>query len=626
MFKKNFFLWCVLLCIYTNYGYVNAQLSKIDSLQTVLNSTTNKEERFNILNELTKAMIRQNHKNLIPSLKNYITLAKELEEYDKMASKSRFLIQQQLMKGENKKGLQLCDSMLSYQSKFKELKSKAHIILKRGAIYFTELSYEKAIEDYQLAADLFLQSKDSIFAADAHFFSGTAYSNLGDFVKAIKEYEIAIELYEKLKDYSYMFKTIKDLDIIYRRNGLRDLANEKLPALIAKSKKYKALDVLSLFYLSYSEESIKDNQLGLATQYLDSAKKYAPYIKDIILKQLNEFQVNSLALRLSLKKNDMLAADSLYLEKLKIEEDLKQKKITNSLLRDKVDYLMKKNRLPEALTVILEYESYTKNSTGKNNDLLESEKLLATIYEKLGQYKKAAVHSRKYVKLKDSIHKSSLTNALAFHQTKFETAQKEKEILKQENIIQQLEAAQEIAKSKRNTIVALSFSILLIVLGLWRNEQQKKKKLQEKLVKNKEELTSFTNELLQKSKEQEVLKAQLESLKGAVTEKEAVNTVQDLITAKILTKRDWYIFKEKFTNVYPNFLKNIKEKGYNLTKAEERLVALEKLGLDNTEIANMLGVSVESVFTNRYRLRRKINVPKKISLIQFLEDTEKLTA
>ena len=146
---------------------------------------------------------------------------------------------------------------------------------------------------------------------------------------------------------------------------------------------------------------------------------------------------------------------------------------------------------------------------------------------------------------------------------------------------------------------------------------QKRKQLQEKIIKNKKELTNFTTQLLQKSKEQESLQVQLEALKEKVTEKEAVTSIQELVASKILTKEDWYTFKEKFTNVYPNFFLDIKNKGYKLTKAEERLVSLEKLGLDNAEIANMLGVSVDTIFMSRYRLRRKIQAPTEVSLIEY---------
>lgn len=95
--------------------------------------------------------------------------------------------------------------------------------------------------------------------------------------------------------------------------------------------------------------------------------------------------------------------------------------------------------------------------------------------------------------------------------------------------------------------------------------------------------------------------------------------LHDLIAGKILTKEDWYSFKEKFNQVYPLFFNKIKEKGIKLTNSEERLVSLEKLGLDNNQIAKVLGISLDSVFVNRYRIRKKVNAPKGITILEFLE-------
>ena len=44
----------------------------------------------------------------------------------------------------------------------------------------------------------------------------------------------------------------------------------------------------------------------------------------------------------------------------------------------------------------------------------------------------------------------------------------------------------------------------------------------------------------------------------------------------------------------------------------------EKLNIKTNEIANMLGVSYKSVITARYRLRKKLDAPAEMELIDFL--------
>lgn len=592
---------------------------EIDSLQRVVETTSGKPAKLKVLDQLTRAMIRGNHKNLIPRLQEYVALAKELKEYDLMASKSRFIIQQYIIVGEIKKGKELCEAMLAFKPHFKKKNSEAHLLLKRAGLKSSELDYHNAIGDFDKAAALFLEAKDSIFSADAYFFSGQASSNSGDFITAIEKYEKAKDLYEILKDYNYMFSVAGESLLLYRRIGLRDIANEKTSVELEKAKALKANFFVGFCYLSLAEEALKDQQLQVAKQYLDSSEAYNKYNKDITTVSSRGMQYKAVLLRSLLAEKNMKAADSVYGELLEVEKKIRNKYLLSSVKPDKVKYLLEKKRYREALSLLGDYKGVSSNSGVENLYGIEVEKLLGEIYEKLNNPNKALEHQKNYNQLRDSVNKQTLLNAFAFHQTRFETAEKEKELIKKEAAITELEKDKELASSKRNTLVAILFSVILVAVGIFWWERRKKKELKRALDRNTKELTTYTQQLLERSKEQQSLKNQLEELKEQVTEKNIVDTVQELLSSKILTKDDWYVFKDKFVKVHPSFFGNIKSKGYKLTKAEERLVALEKLGLDNQEIANILGISVESIFISRYRLRKKIKAPKEISLVEYLD-------
>ncbi len=120
--------------------------------------------------------------------------------------------------------------------------------------------------------------------------------------------------------------------------------------------------------------------------------------------------------------------------------------------------------------------------------------------------------------------------------------------------------------------------------------------------------------LSDKSKVKETLTRELEELKTENRRERYGKKLQYLASIKILTPDDWYTCKHKFTMVYPTFFANLKNKNYELTKSEERLLAMEKLDLDNTEIVNMLAISQNSVIRSCSRLRKKINAPKGCSI------------
>jgi DNA-binding CsgD family transcriptional regulator len=610
----------ILLFLSTFVIGINAQ-NKVDSLKNVLTSLSSQKEKLQTLDLLTKQMIRKNHSEQKEYISQYMTLAKELEEYDLMAIKSRFLIQQHIYAGNNKKALKLCDSMLSYKDKFKLAKSEAHILLKKGGIMFALQDYNPSITFYDASAELFMKSKDSIFAADAYLFSGQSYNNIGKFVTAIKKFTLVSELYEKLKDYGYMVYADTQIHALIRSHGLVVEADNLLFESVKKAKKYKTHDELpDLFLHIVRQKGIYQGNLSLARKYLDSAKITLSNVKDKQRNKSLNIIYYATETRYFLALNDMKNADISFQKLLEVEKKFNIDKAKHDSDGLKIIYYTKKKRYSKALSYLKGYKDQLSNlKTSYSSNHLVLEKSLSEIYAGLGNNKKTVKHLNNYVKIKDSINKLAAVSSFTFHQAQFKTLEKEKEIIEQEAEIQQLESTKVLNESRRNTLLAILFSIVLIFLGIWWKGRIRRKQLTLEIARNKEELKLFTQQLIQKSGEQEVLKEQLEKLHIENKEKESISIIGDLAASKILTKDDWYYFKEKFVKVYPKFFTNIQKEGYQLTKSEERLVALEKLELDNYEIAKMLGVSTDTIFMSRYRLRKKINAPKEISLINYFE-------
>ena len=81
-----------------------------------------------------------------------------------------------------------------------------------------------------------------------------------------------------------------------------------------------------------------------------------------------------------------------------------------------------------------------------------------------------------------------------------------------------------------------------------------------------------------------------------------MQTIQNTV---LLTETDWTEFKILFDPLFPNFFIQLIKAYPELTQAEIRLLALEKLNLLDKEKGNMLGISADSVKKARYRLRKK---------------------
>ena len=78
------------------------------------------------------------------------------------------------------------------------------------------------------------------------------------------------------------------------------------------------------------------------------------------------------------------------------------------------------------------------------------------------------------------------------------------------------------------------------------------------------------------------------------------------------------MFKEAFDSADNNFLKKVKESHPVLTPNDLRLCAYLRLNLSSKEIAPLLNISVRSIEIKRYRLRKKMNLPHEMGLVEYL--------
>ncbi|WP_299557420.1 hypothetical protein [Seonamhaeicola sp.] len=599
-------------------GLTYAQ-SKSDSLLLRLESASDKNDYYHILDTLSKEMVRSNHPQQITYLKEFVELALKKEAFDAAASRSRFIIQWYIYRGENKKAFALIDSMLAYKPKFTKPNSEAHLLLKRGGVYFAEFDYVSAIKDYKASIPLFLKSKDSIYMADAYFFTGQAALNANRFVDAVLNYEKAYELYSILNDFSYTVHVGANLVELYYRNGLEEEATKKREGLIALCVERESFGLLVTLYNNYAVYLLRHKQYPESYKALELSREAKEHSGDDINEhygKINDLiELESLYCLYYLRQNNLEVAKQ-YLDKaVLLESQLGNKNAKMYLSYFKALYYKKVGDFDKALEIAMAYKNQVTNNRFSYNSI-EIEKLLGELYRSFNDFKKADEQMQLYTRLKDSIYNVSAANLLAYHQARFDTRQKEKTMqeLKNDNVV----------ISERNKLLwILFFSLTGLAIAVILYIKLKNKRICKKLnsIINQNQ-NMFTFQLFKKAEEQKVLSEELQKLKNSLDKNAVDNEIkhmENLLSSKILTHSDWECFKHRFTLAYPHFFIKLKSKNYHFTNSEERLLALEHLKLSNEEIANMLGISVRSVITSRYRLRKKIAVPKKLSVLEYLD-------
>jgi len=82
---------------------------------------------------------------------------------------------------------------------------------------------------------------------------------------------------------------------------------------------------------------------------------------------------------------------------------------------------------------------------------------------------------------------------------------------------------------------------------------------------------------------------------------------------------EWKIFEHNFNQVHEEYFNKLKANYPNLTQRDLRICAYLKMNLSTKEIVPLLNISIRGIETQRYRLKRKLNLEKNDSLRGFLQ-------
>jgi DNA-binding NarL/FixJ family response regulator len=96
------------------------------------------------------------------------------------------------------------------------------------------------------------------------------------------------------------------------------------------------------------------------------------------------------------------------------------------------------------------------------------------------------------------------------------------------------------------------------------------------------------------------------------------NKLMKTVNTELNVKKDWQKFDNQIQNLYPEFWQKLNEKYPELSRNERQLCLHVKNGKSSLEIAKILSVSVRTIETARYRLRKKLNIPPDIELVDFI--------
>jgi signal transduction histidine kinase len=400
----------------------------------------------------------------------YVDFAIQLKDYTKatqMTLRLFYLLNTQL--GHRERALNLIEKVEAHVDELEDSYLKGGIFIKKAGGYFNGKDYQKSIDYYSKAIELY-EDKDSIYIADAVFFRGQAHFETGNFLESMNDYQLASQYYENLGDKEYASYTFASIISIYGANGFTEKAIEERKKLIKKKLAAGLEEGLSVDYYnqyaSYKKtDSIKKQEENLLKS-LEYAKKFNNSLGnlDFIYVTLARFYLDT---DLQKSKEYLDQAKELVEEREKNTLSYQRYQIAEAFY---AKALGKHQQAIETLTQVL---PQVKKSSDASM-IMQIHQELSEAYAAQGDHEKALSSYKTYTQMKDSIFNRTKTNALAYYQTLYETEKKESEIQRQQSAIDVL-AAQN--KNSRRLMVFGGIGLLLIflIILLYRNRFYLKK-------------------------------------------------------------------------------------------------------------------------------------------------------
>lgn len=455
-----------------------------------------------------------------------------------------------------------------------------------GVAHWARGSYDDGLKYLFEGLEVYRSLEDSLGQGNCLMNIGLIYSDRYDHERALSFYFDGLKIFEKIGAKGRAATTYTKIASVFIEQGNNDASRDFLS---------RALQIHELNQFQYGLMEVF-NRLGV----------------------LNTRQ----------KKYD---SASYYLNKsLLISDEINDVEGKTKSLINCAELNMDLSKWEKAEDYLQEAQSSAKK-IGSLKWLTEIYNHLQIIYRNKGDLKQALFFFDQYLQVKDSIFNDQIINNISRLESELATAEQKRQLDAREQQIVILKQEADLQSVKILALIIMVLAILSLAFLINRNRRKTAKmreqraleeaaNAKEQLEYKNRELMSYTVNFIQKNQLFEELISTIQSLK----KKHTTNVNKDLTGVEKVVKRhlqvdrDWEDFKLRFENLHSGFFEKLLEATPSLTNKDLKLSVLVKMNFSIKEIAEMMGISAESVKTSRYRLKKKLNLPQEQNLNDFL--------
>lgn len=349
-------------------------------------------------------------------------------------------------------------------------KTKSHQLIAQsysnlGGVYLRKENFKKSEESYQKAIQIRTLNKDFEGVAKAKINIGNIYASKQDYVPATKYFIQAIQYFEGKND-TIVSLTKGNLGLIFFEMKNYSKAIKYLEESTSFLKKNDMKQGLCHTYLSLGDVYLdKKDTLKALLSYKTSLENCKSCKDNLGISTLNQ-RIGAVH---SAKGNSLQAKKYYQISEQLLKELNSEIEKTNIWLSKSEDFIQQK-KYNEAYKLLIQIKN-THKELASDKYLLETYKKLSLVCMYQGIKDSSAFYLNNYSNLKDEKLKTSVLEQTAELETKYQTAEKEKQLLQKEAE----------TKKKTTTIIILSLlAVFISIVGLLIYRQQRLKNTQQK--------------------------------------------------------------------------------------------------------------------------------------------------
>ncbi|NQV38198.1 MAG: tetratricopeptide repeat protein [Candidatus Marinimicrobia bacterium] len=480
--------------------------------------------------------------------------------------------------------------------------------------------YVKALNDY-----VFLD--DSIAVGWMYIEIGNVYFHRGFFKDAEEKYQKAFQVFKKIDLQTGVATVLNNLALIslerseldsasnYFLQSLKERIQLDNPLLIAHSYLY-----LGEIYLIRDSVQIAQNyfykaqEIGITADTLNLIGRSHESLGEVFL-QMNQDSIAMGHFRLA-ESDFIINTNVVYLvhlyQRLAAYYVTKDKNDSALVNLNRAVFLAEKHNLSKDKMIILEQLIHLQKKAGNRDELI-------SLYEELDSLRIGFYQSEK----KQVLFKSEIQLELSAQNRK----------------LAEKEARLRITRRERNFSVIAGLFLALFIWLLYRRFKQNKmihlqelkierlkaKQREDKIVIMKKELVIKATYIQQKSDLIGLITKDLKYNISLLKSSEDRRQFNQLVLSLEETQKSedhWQEFEKQFTATYPGYFKILVIQNSSLTTMDLKMCAYLKMNMNTKEIASLTGLSVRSIESRRFRLRKKLGLNNGRNLFNYFNSLD----